>query len=91
MKQFVQESQLLHNALTLCRSLIDRNVKQEVAFMDAVRVMITRFSRTGKVTKRDINERIAALLEQSIQSTGVINLFPDVHRDISLFDESFLR
>ena len=48
-----------------------------------------RFRQKGKVTKHDINERISRLLEQSIKSQGVINLFADV--EFSLFDESFLK
>ena len=75
LKDYIKESQLLHNALTLCRSLIPQREKQEVAFMDAVRVLLTRFSQQGTtITKHEINERIARLIEQSIQSTGVINL-----------------
>ena len=89
MKNFIKESQLLHNALTLCRSLIEQREKLEVAFMDAVRVLLTRFSQQGSVSRREINERIANLLEYSIQSTGVINLF-EGQREFSLFDEGFL-
>ena len=89
LKDYIKESQLLHNALTLCRSLISQREKQEVAFMDAVRVLLIRFSQHGKVSKQEINERIARLIEQSIQSTGVINLF-EGQRDFSLFDEGFL-
>ena len=91
LKDYIKESQLLHNALTLCRSLVDQRVKFEVAFMDAVRVLLQRFTQThGPVTKQDINERIANLIEQSIQSTGVINLF-EGKREFSLFDEGFLQ
>ena len=91
LKDYIKESQLLHNALTLCRSLIGQREKQEVAFMDAVRVLLQRFTQThGPVTKQDINERIARLIEQSIQSTGVINLF-EGKREFSLFDEGFLQ
>ena len=86
---FIPESQLLHNALTLCRSLTTDAERQEVAFMDAVRVMLVRFRQKGAVTKQEINERISQLLEQSIKSQGVINLFSDV--EFSLFDESFLK
>ena len=90
LKDYIKESQLLHNALTLCRSLILQREKQEVAFMDAVRVLLTRFSQQGTtITKHEINERIARLIEQSIQSTGVINLF-EGQREFSLFDEGFL-
>ncbi len=88
-KTFIAESQLLHNAETLCRSLLTRQEKLEVAFMDAVRVMLSRFTQKGKVSKKEINERIATLLEQSIQSTGVINLFEG--REFSLLDEGFME
>jgi len=88
-KNYVRESQLLHNAQTLCKSLISQQVKQEVAFMDAVRVLLTRFSQHGtKITKHDINERISSLLEQSIQSNGVELLTGGF--EFSLFDENFL-
>jgi type I restriction enzyme R subunit len=91
LKDYQRESQLLHNAETLCRSLLTRPEKIEVAFMDAVRVMLSRFTQKGKVSKKEINERIAQLLEQSIQSTGVINLFENKERDFSLFDEGFIE
>lgn len=91
LKDYQRESQLLHNAETLCRSLLSRQEKIEVAFMDAVRVMLSRFTQKGKVSKQEINERIAKLLEQSIQSTGVINLFENKERDFSLFDEGFIE
>ena len=89
LKDFIKESQLLHNALTLCRSLTEAKEKQEVAFMDAVRVMLVRFRQKGKVTKHEINERISQLLSQSIRSEGVVNLFSGV--EFSLFDASFLE
>ena len=91
LKDYQRESQLLHNAETLCRSLLTRQEKLEVAFMDSVRVMLSRFTQKGKVSKQEINERIAQLLEQSIQSTGVINLFENKERDFSLFDEGFIE
>ena len=85
---FVKESQLLHNAQTLCKSLISVREKQEVAFMDAVRVMLIRLDAKGtRITKHDINERIARLLEQSLQSEGVEVLTPGV--EFNLFDEKF--
>ncbi len=91
LKDYLRESQLLHNAETLCRSLLTRAEKLEVAFMDAVRVLLNRFTQKGKISKKEINDRIAKLLEQSIQSTGVINLFEGKERDFSLFDEGFIE
>lgn len=91
LKIFMRESELLHNAETLCRSLLTRQEKLEVAFMDAVRVMLTRFTQQGKISKKEINERIATLLEQSIQSRGVVPLVIGDDVEFSLFDEAFLE
>ena len=88
-KNFITESQLLHNAQTLCKSLISDNDKREVAFMDAVRVMLVRLDAKGTtISRHDINERISRLLEQSLQSQGVEVLTPNVN--FSLFDSNFL-
>ena len=87
-KRFVDESQLLHNAQTLCKSMISDHDKREVAFMDAVRVMLVRLSVTGtKISRHDINERISRLLEQSLQSQGVQVL---TNIKFSLFHGAFL-
>ena len=91
MKSFMKECQLLHKALTLCRSLVEPQEKQEVAFMDAVRVLLSRLAQKGKITKQDINERISHLLEQSIHSQGVINLFKSEGANFSLFEEAFQK
>jgi type I restriction enzyme R subunit len=89
-KDFIKESQLLHNAVTLCRSLLSTEEKRKVAFFDAVRVLLIRYTQKGKLSKKEINERISELLQQSIQSDGVVNLFADVEREFSLFDEGFI-
>jgi len=89
-KNFIKESQLLHNAMTLCRSLLSSEQKRVVGFMDAVRILLVRYTQKGKISKKEINARISSLLEQSIHSDGVINLFADVEREFSLFDESFI-
>lgn len=91
-KDFVEHSSLLHNAQTLCRSMLTRDEKLTVACFDALRVMIERFTvQTGKkITKKEITQRINDLLKQSIKSDGVINLFSDVKTEFSLFDEKFM-
>lgn len=90
-KDFVDHSQLLHNAVTLCRSLLTKEQKIEVAYFDALRVMVQRFTITDvKITKKEINERISELLRQSIKSNGVQNLFSDIKTEFSLFDEKFM-
>ena len=90
-KEFIKESQLLHDAMTLCRSLLTTAQKREVGFMDAVRILLVRYTQKGKISKKEINERISMLLEQSIKSDGVINLFAEAEREFSLFDEKFIE
>ncbi len=87
---FVREATLLHNSLTLCRSLLDEAQRFEVAFYEAVRTSLTRIVGKGRVSKKEINTRIAELLKQSIKSDGVVNLFSDVKSEFSLFDAAFL-
>lgn len=91
-KAFLQESALLHNAVTLCRSLLSEAELQFVAFYDAVRVLLLRFEvGTTSVKAKEINERIKNLLSQSVQSEGIVVLFDEKKRDFSLFDEKFLN
>ncbi|MCR5433049.1 MAG: type I restriction endonuclease subunit R [Bacteroidaceae bacterium] len=88
-KIFVTESQLLHNAQTLCKSLISDADRLEVTFMDAVRVMLVRLDATGTtISRHDINERISRLLEQSLQSQGVQVL---TNVQFSLFQGAFME
>ncbi len=90
-KDFMDHSALLHNATTLCRSLLTQHDKVEVCYMDALRVMLSKLGQKGKISKHEINERIAELLRQSIKSEGVINLFGDRKLEFSLFDEAFMQ
>ena len=87
----IEHSRALHNATTLCRSLLSEQQKQEVCFFDAVRVTLVRLSAKGPISKQEINRRISELLRQSIKAQGVINLFGDQQMEFSLFDEAFLK
>jgi len=91
-KAFLDQSALLHNAVTLCRSLLSEQELQFVAFYDAVRVLLLRFEMgSTSVKAKEINERIKNLLAQSVQSEGIVVLFDEKKRDFSLFDEKFLN
>lgn len=90
-KDFMEHSALLHNATTLCRSLLDERQKTEVCYMDALRVMMLKLSQKAKISRHEINERIGDLLRQSVKTDGVINLFGDRQIEFSLFDEAFLQ
>lgn len=89
-KDFIKNASLLRQAVTLCRSLLVEKERFEVSFMESVRILIIRLQSPGKVTKKEINQRIAALIEQSVQSDGVVNLF-DEQTEFSLFDEKFME
>lgn len=90
---FIKEALLLHQALSLCSSLVDEAKRFEAAFFEAVRVTVVRITNGGegkKISLPEMNARINELLKQSIKSDGVINLFSDVHEEFSLFDPKFL-
>ncbi len=87
---FMKEALLLHNSVTLCRSLLNEQMRYEAAFFETVRTLLTRMTGKGKVSKKEINVRIGELLKQSIKSSGVINLFSDIKTEFSLFDSAFL-
>ena len=89
-KDFVKNASLLRQAVTLCRSLLVEEERFEVSFMESVRILIVRLQKPGKVSKKEINQRIATLIEQSVQSDGVVNLF-DEQTEFSLFDEKFME
>ena len=94
-EDFVKEALLLKQALSLCSSLIEENLRIEAAFMEAVRVLVVRLTCSGnsgkKISLPEMNERINELLRQSIKSDGVINLFSDIKEEFSLFDPKFLE
>jgi type I restriction enzyme R subunit len=85
---------LLKQALSLCSSLTERDLRVEAAFFESVRVLVNRLMNQGdghKVSLKEMNDRINELLKSSIKSDGVINLFSDVKEEFSLFDPKFLE
>lgn len=91
---FIKESLLLKQALSLCSSLVERDLRVEAAFFESVRVLVNRLMNQGdghKVSLKEMNDRINELLKSSIKSDGVINLFSDVKEEFSLFDPKFLE
>ena len=91
-KNFLKESALLHNSVTLCKSLLSKTELLEVVFMDAVRGLLLKWEAPGKIHKKEINQQISNLLKQSVKSDGtVINIFQGKEVEFSLFDEEFLK
>ncbi|WFM80983.1 type I restriction endonuclease subunit R [Streptococcus ruminicola] len=93
-EDFLKEALLLRQALSLCSSLAPEELRIEAAFFESVRVLVMRLMNKGegkKISLPEMNARVNALLEQSIKSSGVINLFSDVNGEFSLFDPKFLE
>ena len=91
---FIKEALMLHQALSLCSSLVNEDDRFEAAFFEAVRVLVLRLTNTGvgkKISLPEMNARINELLKHSIKSEGVINLFSDIKEEFSLFDPKFLQ
>ena len=91
---FVKEALLMHQALSLCSSIVNEENRFKAAFFETIRVMVNRLMNNGngqKLSLPDINERINELLKQSIKSDGVINLFSSIKEEFSLFDPKFLE
>lgn len=93
-KSFIKEGLMLHQSLSLCSSIVPKNMQAEANFFEAVRVQIMRFlygRGDKKFSLKEVNERINELLKQSVKSDGVLNLFSDVGEKFSLFDPKFLE
>ncbi|MGL4987025.1 MAG: type I restriction endonuclease subunit R, partial [Treponemataceae bacterium] len=90
---FIKHALLLGQALSLCSSLISSEQRYEASYFEAVRTLLVRLKTggsAGKLSITEINEQINNLLEASIKSDGVINLFSDNNAEISIFDPKFL-
>lgn len=93
-EDFIKEALLLRQALSLCSSLVERDLRVEAAFFESVRVLVMRLMNQGegkKISLPEMNARVNELLKSSIKSDGVINLFSDVKEEFSLFDPKFLE
>lgn len=86
---YLKESLLLKKWLSLCRSRATEEERYRAAFFEAVRTVLVKVSSDKKLSFNEINKRITELLNQSIKSTGVINVI-NVGDEFSLFDSDFL-
>lgn len=89
--EFKKEAFALKQSHTLCSSITTKQEQREAAFFEAIRISINRITSDGRLNKDEINRQIGNLLEQSIHSDGVINLFQDFGKGFSLFDPNFLE
>lgn len=89
-KDYLREALALQKAETLCRSLLSEDIRMETAYFEAVRSGVSKMTSTGKLSVKEINERISELLKASIQSEGIVQLFADAP-EFSIFDPLYLR
>lgn len=95
MEDFLKQCQLMNQALSLCKSLVSEENQHEAAYFSVLRVQVLRLagrkgSGGGGTTYAEFNQRVTAILEQTVHAEGVIDLFDEKSVEISLFDESFL-
>ena len=88
-KLYLKEALLLKKWLSLCRSRSKEKERFEAAFFEAVRTVLVKVSSQATLSLPEINKQITELLNQSIKSTGVINVI-NVSDEVSLFDPEFL-
>ena len=94
-EDFIKQCQLMNQALSLCKSLVSEADQHEAAYLSVLRVQVLRLTgRQGSggkgMTYAEFNKRVTAILEQTVQADGVIDLFEKDSVEISLFDEAFL-
>lgn len=95
MEDFLNQCQLMNQALSLCKSLVSEENQHEAAYFSVLRVQVLRLtgrkgSGGGGMTYAEFNQRVTAILEQTVHAEGVIDLFDEKSVEISLFDDSFL-
>lgn len=89
-KNFLTESYMMRQAFSLCKSIATADERKEEAFFDTIRSVINKIGGKGKLKVSEINKQISELLQQTVHSDGVINLFSDVDKEFNIFDTAFM-
>lgn len=93
-KSFIREATALSQAETLCRSMLDTRLKQEIEFFKCVKAGICKTAGRMGITSNEINARIMKLLEQAIEQEGVYNIFAEAGKknpEISILSEEYME
>lgn len=95
-ENYLKQCQLMNQALSLCKSMVSEKDIHEAAYFSVLRVQVLHImGRTSPggtgMTYKEFNDRVSAILEQSVKADGVINLFEKNSVEVSLFDEKFLQ
>ena len=92
-KEFIKEATALSQAETLCRSLLDKETKQEIEFFKSIKAGLCKCGGRGGITSNEINSRIMTLLEQAIEQDGVYNIFAQAGKknpEISILSDEYM-
>ena len=98
-RDFVEQAGIMLKAYGLAKSRATDAERIEAGYFQVVRELIIQLTEQGtsggdskcKMTLKQVNERISALLEQNIvHSDGVIDLFKVEDEAVSIFDPKFL-
>ena len=81
-EEFLKQCQLMNQALSLCKSLVSEKDQHEAAYMSVLRVQVLRLtgrkSSSGRgMTYKEFNQKVSAILEQTVHAEGVIDLFEE--------------
>jgi len=93
-KDYIREATALSQAETLCRSLLDIQTKQEIAFFKSVKAGLCKCGGRGGITSNEINSRIMVILEQAIEQDGVYNIFAQAgekNPEISILSDEYME
>ncbi|MCR2046420.1 type I restriction endonuclease subunit R [Acetatifactor muris] len=93
-KSFIREATALSQAETLCRSMLETRLKQEIEFFKCVKAGICKTAGRMGITTNEINARIMKLLEQAIEQDGVYNIFAEAGKknpEISILSEEYME
>lgn len=99
-RDFIEQAGIMLKAYGLAKSRATDRERTEAGYFQVVRELILQLTEQGgstpgggsKLTLRQVNERINALLEQNIvHSDGVIDLFKVEDETVSIFDPKFLK
>lgn len=93
-KSFIREATALSQAETLCRSMLETRLKQEIEFFKCVKAGICKTAGRVGITSNEINARIMKLLEQAIEQDGVYNIFAEAGKknpEISILSEEYME
>lgn len=92
-ERFMDVAYQLRQASSLCRSLQDKDERYKAAYFESIRIALCKLElgkgKTGTVLTQ-LSKQVNELLSQSVQCSGVINLFGDMDTEFSLLNPSFL-